>query len=103
MCLHFVEDVMEDGGRHGGRRTLFLYRITYLIEHFALGFESFAGTNVLQGVQDLLSIRVLLMTELIGGESQNDLENEKRNKHTAIFSHSNKGGYTCRISFKNIL
>ena len=22
MCLHFVEDVMEDGGRYGGRRTL---------------------------------------------------------------------------------
>ena len=52
----------------------YIEQLEYLIEHDAFRLEPVARADVLQRVQDLLPVGVLLVTELIGGEGQNDLK-----------------------------
>ena len=46
----------------------------YLIEHDAFRLEPVARPDMLQRVDDLLSVAVLLVPELIGWERQDDLK-----------------------------
>ena len=41
-----------------------------LVEHLEVGLVTAAGTHVLQGLHDLLTVGVLLMPELVARESQ---------------------------------
>jgi len=52
---------------------MFVFSIhLHLIEHYSFGFKSIAWPDVFQSIEDLLAIRVLLVTELIGREGQDD-------------------------------
>ena len=42
----------------------------YLVEKFPFKLKPIAGSDVLQGVEDLLAVGVLLVAELVGGKGQ---------------------------------
>ena len=43
---------------------------SYLVEKVPFKLKPIAGSDVLQGVEDLLAVGVLLVAELVGGKGQ---------------------------------